>query len=136
MPHRRAMFSIALTFVALLGVTAGAVDRVPMSAGSQAATVYDVGNGVTLPVVVHEVHPQYTREAMEQKIQGSVTMKVVVGASGDVMDAQIDQSLDKQYGLDAKAIEAVYQWKFKPAMKDGKAVPVRVTIEMTFTLKK
>jgi len=37
-------------------------------------------------------------------------------------------------GLDEKALEAVRQWKFKPGMKDGKAVPVAASIEVTFRL--
>jgi protein TonB len=37
-------------------------------------------------------------------------------------------------GLDEKAIEAVEKWKFKPGMKDGQAVNVRVTIEVNFRL--
>ena len=47
----------------------------------------------------------------------------------------VTQSLDKEYGLDTQAVEAVEQWLFKPGIKDGKAVAVRVTIEMVFTLK-
>ncbi len=137
MPHRRAMFSITIAFAALLGATAAAIDRVPMSAASQTATVYEGGGaGVTLPVLLQEVKPQYTREAMQQKIQGTVWLKVVVGTTGDVTDVQIVRSLDKEYGLDQKAIEATSQWKFKPGLKDGKPVAVRVTIELTFTLKK
>jgi len=64
-----------------------------------------------------------------------VLMKVVVGPTGDITDAQIERSLDSKYGLDRSAIDAVKQWKFKPGAKDGTAVAVRVTIEMIFTLK-
>ena len=44
--------------------------------------VYKPGNGVTLPVVVKEVKPEYTREAMQQKIQGSVWLQCVVSENG------------------------------------------------------
>jgi len=37
-------------------------------------------------------------------------------------------------GLDEKAIEAVRQWKFKPATKDGHPVAVQVNIEVSFRL--
>jgi protein TonB len=37
-------------------------------------------------------------------------------------------------GLDEKAIEAVNQYRFKPAMKDGEPVPVRITVEVNFRL--
>jgi TonB family protein len=81
------------------------------------------------------VKPGYTREAMQQKIQGSVFMRVVVLESGDVGDVEITQSLDAEYGLDRQAIDAAKKWKFRPGTKDGKPVAVEVTIQMTFTLK-
>jgi TonB family protein len=37
-------------------------------------------------------------------------------------------------GLDEKAIEAVKQWRFAPARKDGKPVPVAVDVEVNFRL--
>jgi TonB family protein len=52
---------------------------------------------------------------------------------GTVGDVNVTRSLDTKY-LDAEAVKAVKQWTFKPGMKDGKAVPVLVTIEMAFTL--
>ena len=85
--------------------------------------------------MVHEVKPEYTPQGMQAKIQGSVWMHVVIGATGDVTDVQITRSLDQEFGLDDKAIEAAHQWKFKPGTKDGKPVAVRVTVEMRFTLK-
>jgi len=65
----------------------------------------------------------------------AVWMSVVIGANGEVSDVIISRSLDKEFGLDNKAMEAAYQWKFEPGTKDGTPVAVRVTVEMTFTLK-
>jgi protein TonB len=90
---------------------------------------------VTLPVVTQEAKPDYTREAMQQGIQGSVFMAVVVLDSGDVGDVQVTQSLDAEYGLDQQAVSAMKQWKFKPGTKNSKPVAVEVTVQMTFTLK-
>jgi TonB family protein len=94
------------------------------------------GSGVSLPTVVREVKPAYTAEAMQHKIQGSVWLSCVVSKSGDVVDVQITRSLDTEYGLDREAVKAASKWKFVPAQKDGKPVAVRVTIELTFTLRK
>ena len=100
------------------------------------SVVHKPGNGVTLPEVVKEVKPDYTPAAMQAKIQGSVWLECVVGETGDITDIEVTRSLDTEYGLDQAAIDAARQWKFKPGRKDGKPVAVRITLELTFTLKK
>jgi TonB family protein len=137
MSRRRALLAAVIALTTTIGTSAAVVDRFPMTSRAQGAEViYEPGNGVTLPVVVREVKPSYTRAAMQAKIQGSVWLATVVGATGDVTNVQVTRSLDAEHGLDQEAIKAAYQWKFKPAQKDGKPVAVRVTIELTFTLKK
>jgi TonB family protein len=54
---------------------------------------------------------------------------------GTVGEVNVIRSLDTTYGLDASAVFAAKQWRFNPGMKDGVPVAVRVTIEMTFTLR-
>ena len=88
-----------------------------------------------MPKVVSEVKAQYTPEAIRAKIQGTVTMTVVVRTDGTPSDIEITQSLDAEHGLDKQAVAALSQWRFEPGRKDGKPVPVRVTVEMQFTLK-
>lgn len=138
MPRRLALVGFAVACVASVAVTAIAAEGVPMTATGMPVAqdpIYDARPGITLPQVVHEVKPDYTRAAMDAKIQGSVWMDVVIDQAGDVTNVAVKRSLDDQFGLDAKAVEAAYQWKFKPGSKDGKPVSVRVTIEITFTLK-
>jgi TonB family protein len=136
MSTHRALAAMALSLTAIIGGTVAAIDRFPMFATLQAqSAVYKPGDGVTLPEVVHEVKPDYTREAMQQLIQGSVWLLCVVGETGDVTDIEVTKSLDAEYGLDQAAVDAARQWKFKPGRKDGKPVAVQVTIELTFTLK-
>ena len=97
--------------------------------------IYRPGNGVTLPTVIKEVKPDYTDQAKAARIQGTVWLKTVVQADGDVGNVQVTRSLDTEFGLDNEAVKAAKQWKFKPGTKDGKPVAVEVTIELTFTLK-
>jgi TonB family protein len=128
--------AVAATIVAI--ATLGTTAYLPISAPLQAQenTVYKPGSGITVPQVVREVMPTYTPAAMRAKIQGSVWMRVVVLASGNVGDVEISRSLDTEHGLDQQAINAMRQWTFVPGKRDGKPVAVEVTVEMTFTLRK
>ena len=137
MSRRRLLVSFAFALSVCVTATTSAVSLVPMTAVTiQTKKVYKTSDGVTLPSVVHEVKPKYTPAAMQQKIQGSVFMQLVVLENGDVGDVRVTQSLDAEYGLDEAAIAAAKQWKFKPGTREGKPVAVEVTVQMTFTLKK
>jgi periplasmic protein TonB len=89
----------------------------------------------TMPVLVKDVKPEYTREAREARIQGMVNLDAVVLKDGSVGEVTVTKSLDQKYGLDDQAVKALKQWQFKPGTKDGKPADVRVSIEMSFTLK-
>jgi len=137
MSRTRVASLLALSAAIIAVATLAAATGVPMvSSQAQAEQVYKAGDGITLPVVVREVKPAYTAEAMQQKIQGSVSLRAVVLADGTVGDIEITRSLDAEYGLDREAGRALTKWLFKPGTKGGKPVPVEVTIELTFTLKK
>lgn len=93
------------------------------------------GPGVTTPVVIHQVKPQYTADAMRAKMQGSVWLECIVLPDGSVGDVRVTRSLDQRFGLDHEAIAAAKQWRFKPGLANGKPVAVAVSIELTFTLR-
>jgi protein TonB len=106
------------------------------SAASAQQTVYKVGDeGVKAPEPTFDVKPAYTAEAMRAKIQGRIQLEAVVGTDGKAGEIVVTRSLDKEHGLDDNAVEALKQWRFKPGRKDGKVVPVRVEVEMTFVLR-
>jgi protein TonB len=99
----------------------------------QAQEVFKPGDGVSLPTVVKQVQPQYTQEALAARIEGAVTLTTVVLSDGSVGDVTVSESLDSM--LDEQAVKAMKQWTFKPGIKDGKPVSVRVDIRINFTLK-
>ena len=105
------------------------------SAHAQQETVYTPGDGVSVPTVTRQVQPQYTSEAMANRIEGKVGLSAVVLADGRVGEVKVIRSLDSVHGLDESAVKAMKQWEFKPGTKDGKPVAVRVSIDMAFTLK-
>jgi TonB family protein len=141
-PMTRSSLALRLTVAAsvVAAATVMTTSALPIAAAlqAQAEKVYrpSQDKSVTLPQVVREVKPVYTAKAMQAKIQGTVWLTAVVLPSGDVRDVTVRKSLDKEHGLDNEAVKATRQWTFKPGTKDGKPVPVEVTIEMTFTLKK
>ena len=89
--------------------------------------------GLTMPKVISPARPTYTREAMDAKVQGTVTASAVVERDGTVGDVKLLTTLRPD--VDTEAIRAAKDWRFVPGMKDGKPVPVRITLELTFTLK-
>jgi TonB family protein len=103
-------------------------------ANAQDATVYSPGKGVSTPTLVKVVHPMYTPEAMAAKIEGRVVVAAVVQTDGTVANVKVVQSLDPRFGLDQQVVNAAKQWVFKPGLKDGIPVAVRITIEEAFTM--
>lgn len=85
------------------------------------------------PVRLSAPTPRYTEAARANQTQGSVTLRVLVGADGDVKQVKIVRGLPD--GLTEQAIEAARQAKFKPAMKDGKPVPYWVVLQMEFNIR-
>jgi TonB family protein len=59
----------------------------------------------------------------------------VIATNGEPERIRVTRSLDAKFGLDQAAVRALERWRFKPGTKYGRAVGVRVEIEMTFTLK-
>ena len=114
----------------------GAILTVLMATlAAQSDTIYAPGDGVTLPVLVKSVRPNYTSEAMKQRIEGTVLLDVVVRADGTVGDVVVAESLDSVYGLDIEAVKSVKQYEFTAGTKDSKPVAVRVKIAVRFSLR-
>ncbi|HEY2384425.1 MAG TPA: M56 family metallopeptidase [Terriglobia bacterium] len=98
-----------------------------------AAQPLRMGPDIKPPTVVSRVEPQYGAEARAAKVQGTVVLEVVIHKEGTVDIRRVVHSLG--YGLDASAIEALKQWVFKPATKDGVPVDVAINVEVNFNLR-
>ena len=88
--------------------------------------------GDSPPKPIHFGSPEYSEQARKLKIQGNVTVSVLVNEDGVPIDPRVEKSLG--YGLDEKALEAALQYQFRPAMRDGQPVAVRIMIEESFRL--
>jgi TonB family protein len=88
--------------------------------------------GITPPRVLHKVDLGYSADARAAHIQGNVVLQLTVNETGRVANMRVISPLG--HGLDEKAMEAVAQWDFAPAQKDGHAISSRATVELKFRL--
>jgi TonB family protein len=82
------------------------------------------------PVPIHWGEADFSDEARRNRVSGVVSISLMVGTDGLPSDLRVERSVG--YGLDEKALEAVKQYRFRPAMKDGKPVAVRLTVQVSF----
>ena len=104
----------------------------PGEGGGTGGGIYSVGGGVSAPIPIYKPEPAYSEEARKAKYQGTVVLWIVVDVQGNVTDPRVVRPLG--LGLDEKALETVRTWKFKPALRNGSPVPVRVIVEVSFRL--
>jgi TonB family protein len=138
----RREFTIAL--IALLPVPLAAAQQptppLDTTAPAQANEAPDsrsglskVGGRISPPEILRSVNAEFSDEARRAKYQGVCLIGLIVDAEGNPQNIHVVRALGM--GLDEKAIEAIRQYKFKPAMKDGTTpVPTMITIEVDFRL--
>jgi periplasmic protein TonB len=94
--------------------------------------IYHVGGGVSAPRPIYDPDPEYSDEARKAKFQGSCVLVAIIGPDGRPRDLHVARSLGM--GLDQKAVDAVWKWRFVPAMKDNRPISVQISIEVVFHL--
>jgi TonB family protein len=102
------------------------------SGGGIGGGVFKVGGGISAPQPLSTPDPEYTEQARLAKTQGTCVLWMIVDDQGRPRDIRVVRGLGM--GLDAKAIEAVKQWRFEPAKKDGRPVNVQISVEVGFKL--
>lgn len=105
----------------------------PGSGGGFGGGPYRPGSGIGPPRLLREVKPSYTEEARRAGVNGEVVLEIVVRRDGSVGDVRVLQRLGS--GLDERAIDAVRQWRFDPARRQGVAVDVIVEVSVEFKLR-
>jgi periplasmic protein TonB len=105
----------------------------PGSGGGTGGGPYRPGSGITPPRLLREVRPDYTEDGRRRNVEGDVMLEIVVRRDGAVGDVKLVQGLGA--GLDQRAIEAVRQWRFSPAQRQGVAVDVIVEVAVEFKLR-
>lgn len=104
----------------------------PGEGGGYGGGVMRPGGGVSKPVLIYSVDPEFSDEARRAKYQGICVVSLIVDAHGNPQNIQVVRALGM--GLDQKAEEAVKQYKFKPAYYHGHPVPVLINVEVNFRI--
>ncbi|HEX3570549.1 MAG TPA: TonB family protein [Acidobacteriaceae bacterium] len=104
----------------------------PGTGGNYGGGLRRVGGGVSSPEVIFKVEPEFSEEARKAKFMGVVTVNLIVDTKGLPQNVRVIRGVGM--GLDEKALEAVRQYKFKPAMENGHPVPVQVNVEVNFQI--
>jgi TonB family protein len=105
----------------------------PGSGGGAGGGVYRPGSGIEPPRLLREVKPDYTEEARVRRLAGDVILEIVVRRDGSVGDLKIVKGLGG--GLNERAVQAVRQWRFSPARRQGTPVDVAVEVAVEFRLR-
>ncbi len=104
----------------------------PGSGGNMGGGVFHIGGSVHAPVLVYQVDPEFSEEARKAKFSGNVQVYLIVDEQGNPTHVRVVRGVGM--GLDEKAVEAVRQYKFKPAMQNGKPVRVDLYIDVNFQI--
>jgi len=83
------------------------------------------------PVPLATPAPRYPPEALRNQESGTVLLHVDVGADGVPTQVQVAKS-SRSRSLDRAASEAVRQWRFRPAQRNGQPVPGSVQVPVAF----
>jgi protein TonB len=104
----------------------------PGSGGNIGGGVYQVGGSVRPPIAIYTPDPEFSEEARKAKFSGNVVVSLIVDASGNPKNVHVLRGVGM--GLDEKAVEAVQQYKFKPALQNGKPVAVYLNVDVNFQI--
>jgi TonB family protein len=105
----------------------------PGSGGGTGGGVYRPGSGIDPPRLLREIKADYTEDARLRRIEGEVVLEIVVRRDGSVGDLKLVNGLPA--GLNNRAIQAVRQWRFAPARRQGSPVDVIVEVAVEFRLR-
>ncbi len=118
------------------GVPGGVVGGIP--GGVVGGVIGGTGTGIVpvpepdrQPVPLKLTKPRYPPEAFAKRVEGKVVLEILIDASGRVIEARVVQSVPL---LDAAALETVREWRFTPAIKDGRAVAALARAPVTFRI--
>jgi periplasmic protein TonB len=95
-------------------------------------TIAPITTVTQAPKLLKDVKPEYSKEMIDAKVEGSVKANLLIDSDGSVKEVRILSDLG--FGTKERATEAFLQWKFVPAKKGDQAVAVWITFSIRFVL--
>jgi TonB family protein len=130
MPDTSHAFRRSLTAAALLVLLGHAVPAFPQEKARAEGPPYRVGGEVTRPEIISSVKPIYTELARRSRVTGTVIVEAVIDEKGNVTNVRVLKGLPM--GLSDAAVDAIQNWKFKPATLEGRPVQVYYVLTVNF----
>jgi protein TonB len=106
----------------------------PMPEAPRSDEPIHVGAGVTPPEIVTRIEPRYTDIARHAGTEGVVVLQAVIDEQGMVTNLSVIKGLPM--GLEQAALDAVRQWRFKPALQQGRPVKVYYNLTVRFSIQR
>ncbi len=106
----------------------------PAAPAVQVGDLATPGPGVVPPALLNRPSPAYPQMAKMQRVEGVVSVEVLVDESGAVRDSRFVKKVPQNVGLNEAAMTAAQQAKFRPATKSGVRVKMWYTLTFPFKL--
>ena len=138
---------VALAACSMGAMAQGAATKEAVSATAPAnpdgAGSYHIGDGVSEPQLIYSVNPEFAPKSVRRSFSGSCAVEFTIDTKGQPQNIRVVQSMGagksqklqaEAAELDRNAVSAVKQYRFLPAMFQGKAVPVTVKLEVDLSV--
>jgi TonB family protein len=120
-----------ITLAFLLSLVGAATAQADKPSDQQACEVpANPGSGISPPRIINSPGPEFPHGADADRREKLVVLSTIIGTNGKACGPEIKQSPGPEF--DRAALNALRDWKWKPAMKSGKPVAVRIFVEMHF----
>jgi protein TonB len=100
--------------------------------GNQPSAPIPVGGDVTSVQLISSVPPVYPQLARTQRVSGEVKIDALIGENGRVTGTKV---ISGPVLLHQAAMDALRQWKYKPATLNGKPVSMHLVVTIQFRLQ-
>jgi protein TonB len=92
-----------------------------------------ISSDISAPVPLRKVDPKYPPSFVSERVEGEVVLYAVIRRDGTVDSIQLVHGIDEQ--LDLNAMQALSQWKFQPATRQGSTVELEAIVHIPFRLR-